>query len=139
MNKRLHVAIVDDEESVRLSLERFLHWAGVGVATFGSGAEFLASTPKPDCVVLDLHMPGASGFDVQARLLEANARVPVIIITGHDTPESLRRAVSGGAAAYLRKPVDGHVLLETIKAAVASSRTGPKNADATFSGEGSRR
>jgi FixJ family two-component response regulator len=121
MSKRLHVAIVDDEESVRLSLERFLHWAGVGVATFGSGAEFLASTPKPDCVVLDLHMPGVSGFDVQAELASLTPRLPVIVITGNDTPDNRARAKAGGVLGYFCKPVDGPTLLAAIKAAVAKA------------------
>lgn len=122
---RPRVAVVDDEESVRIALGRVLHWAGLDAEMFASGEEFLASTPWPDCVVLDLHMPEMSGFDVQARLLAAKAPVRVVIITGHDTPESRQRAVEGGAAAYLRKPVDSQALLDAITAVVACQTRTP--------------
>ena len=115
---RLHVAIVDDEESVRVAVGRVLRWAGLDAETFASGDEFLTSTHWPDCVVLDLHMPGMSGFEVRARLASADVRVPVVIITGHDTPENRQRAEAGGAAAYLLKPVDGQALLDAIRTAV---------------------
>ena len=98
--------------------------AGLEVASFSDGAEFFAfvKTRRPDCVVLDLHMPGMSGFDVQARLSKEKDRMPVITITGHDTPEIQRRAIDAGAVAYLRKPIDAQVLLEAIAAAI-----GPPN------------
>ena len=73
---------------------------------------------QPDCVVLDLHMPQVNGFAVQARLAETGSRVPVVVITGHDSSESRERALAGGAAAYLRKPVDDQALLEAIQQAV---------------------
>ncbi|HSP94149.1 MAG TPA: response regulator, partial [Thermoanaerobaculia bacterium] len=75
---RLLVAIVDDEESVRRAIGRLMRSAGIDVETFPSGAEFLQSleTHSPDCVVLDLHMPGLNGFEVQARLKEAKSRLP---------------------------------------------------------------
>jgi FixJ family two-component response regulator len=111
---------VDDEEAVRIALRRLLRSASMSAETFASGAEFLESMKQhqPDCVVLDLHMPQVNGFAVQARLAEAGIRVPVVIITGHDTPESRERAMAGGAAAYLRKPVDDQALLEAIQRAV---------------------
>ncbi len=72
----------------------------------------------PACVVLDLHMPKVSGFEVQARMAESGLRIPVIVITGHDSPEARARALGGGAAAYLCKPLDGLALRETIQTAV---------------------
>jgi len=71
-----------------------------------------------DCVVLDLHMPGISGFDVQAALAATHAGVPVVVITGHDTPQSRQRALQLGAKAYLCKPVDDDTLLPAIVAAL---------------------
>lgn len=114
------IAVVDDEEAIRIALRRLLRSASMNVETFSSGAEFLESTREhqPDCVVLDLHMPQINGFAVQARLAEAARRVPVVIITGHDSAESRARALAGGAAAYLRKPVDDQALLEAIQQAV---------------------
>jgi FixJ family two-component response regulator len=112
---------VDDEESIRKALTRLLQSAGLDVQTFASGAEFLESieTRRPDCVVLDLHMPVMNGFEVQARLAECSSTVPVVIITGHDSAETHERALSGRPIAYLRKPVDDETLLDAIKLALS--------------------
>jgi FixJ family two-component response regulator len=112
------VAIVDDEEPIRKALTRLLRSAGVDVVTFPSGGEFLESltTRRPDCVVLDLHMPVVTGFEVQARLAETG--VPVVIITGHDSDETRAKALAGRPAAYLRKPVNDQVLLDAIELAL---------------------
>ena len=66
-------------------------------------------------------MPGVDGFGVQARMAEARVRIPVIVITGHDSPQAQARALGGGAAAYLRKPLDADVLREAIREAVLGS------------------
>jgi FixJ family two-component response regulator len=118
---RLQVAVVDDEESVRKALERLLRSAGMSAHTFPSGEEFIATLPnlQADCVVLDLHMPKINGFEVLAHLAQLDRRLPVIVITGHDTPESRSRAHVDGVAAYLLKPVDDCKLLQAIEAAVA--------------------
>lgn len=116
------IAVVDDEPSVCRALERLLRSAAFEVETFVSGAAFLASLTRrvPDCVVLDLHMPGLNGFDVQARLAANPATdVAVVIMTAHDSPEAHQRALTGGASAYLRKPIDARPLLEAIRAAIA--------------------
>jgi FixJ family two-component response regulator len=120
---RLLVAVVDDEEAVRMALRRLLRSANLNVETFSSGAEFLESVKghQPDCVVLDLHMPQVGGFAVQARLAEAGLRLPTVVITGHDSDETRERALAGGAAAYLRKPVDDQALLDAITEAVRSA------------------
>jgi FixJ family two-component response regulator len=116
------VAIVDDEDSVRRALERLLRSAGIDPQVFASGETFLASLAqrRPDCVVLDLHMPGVTGFDVQARLNASALGVPVIVITGHDSAESRERVRVLGASAYLRKPVGAKVLLEAIAKATGT-------------------
>ena len=120
------IAIVDDEEAIRKALTRLLRSAGLDVETFPSGAEFLESitTCRPDCVVLDLHMPLMNGFEVQARLAKLSAPVPVVIITGHDSSETRDRALAGRPMAYLRKPVDDQALLDAIE--LALSRGGEK-------------
>ncbi len=116
------VAVVDDDSEVRVALMRLLLSAGFETETFASGAEFVQSIGghehTPGCVVLDLHMPGLSGFDVQQQLLEQHPEVPVVIITGHDTAEARRRALNLGARAYLSKPVDGEALLVAIDEAL---------------------
>ena len=117
------IAIVDDEESVRKALSRLLRASGFSVETYSSGAEFLRAVEirLPQCVVLDLRMPHVSGFDVQRALKQANAQVPVVIVTGDDAPESRADALALGAKAYLRKPVDDEMLIDAIQAAIRSS------------------
>jgi FixJ family two-component response regulator len=114
------VAVVDDEEPVRIAFRRLLQSANINVETFACGADFLdfLKTHRPDCVVLDLHMPQTNGFAVQAQLAEAGIRLPIVIITGHDTIETRARALAGGVAAYLRKPVNDQALLDAISAAI---------------------
>ena len=94
--------------------------AGFAVETFASGAEFLRSVEdhEPDCVVLDLHMPEMSGFDVQGALASGHPAVPVVVMTGHDTPESRARAVQMGAKVYLCKPINDEALLAAIGDAI---------------------
>ena len=110
------VTVVDDDAEVRVALTRLLSSAGFATETFASGAEFVQSIGEhtPECVVLDLHMPGLSGFGVQQQLTDCHPEVPVVVITGRDTPEARRRALSLGARAYLSKPVDGEALLLAI-------------------------
>jgi FixJ family two-component response regulator len=114
------IAVVDDEESVRKALGRLMRAAGFDVVTFSSGADFLHSLAQraPQCVVLDLRMPQGNGFDVQDALRRGGQKVPVVIITGDDTPESRERALAQGAKAFLRKPVDDATLLDAIQTAI---------------------
>jgi FixJ family two-component response regulator len=132
------IAIVDDEESVRKALQRLIRSAGFAVETFPSGAEFLESMARhqPDCLVLDLHMPQVNGFEVQVRLNLAGVRVPVVVITGHDTPEARARTMDQGAKAYLRKPVDDLALLAAINEAIAGAGEPSRNARHAPKGNG---
>jgi FixJ family two-component response regulator len=124
-----HIAIVDDEESVRKALTRLMRSVGLSVETFASGPEFLKSieTRLPDCVVLDLHMPEMNGISVQAHLAGKHAALPVIIITGHDWPKARERALEGGTSAFLRKPVLDRILLDAISAATSPAQPGGPN------------
>jgi len=116
------VAVVDDDEAVGRALNRLLRSAGLKAETFVSGSEFLKSLEDhmPDCVVLDLQMVHVDGFEVQSRLAQTGQSMPVIVITGRDTPGAYERATQGGAIAYLRKPIDDKALLDAIAVAVAS-------------------
>jgi FixJ family two-component response regulator len=120
---KLLVAIVDDEDSVRRSVGRLLRSAGMEVETFASGRDFLRALhdSRPDFLVLDLHMPAMSGFDVCEELARTGIRVPVAIITGHDKPEYRARAIASGVTAYLPKPIDDKELIGAIAAAAAPS------------------
>lgn len=124
------IAVVDDEESVRKALKRLLRSAGMDVETFDSGTKFLVEFPalKLDCLVLDLHMPGVTGFGVLATI---GGRVPVVVITGQDSSENRERAMDGGAVAYLRKPVAAAALIEAITDAVARFKADAATSAAT--------
>jgi FixJ family two-component response regulator len=117
------IAVIDDEEGVRTALRRLLQSAGLEVQVFESGAAFVAALVgrRPDCAVLDLHMPEMSGFDVLAWIGGMRVGVPVVIITGHDATNAEEIAMRGGAAAFLRKPINDRVLIEAISTAIARS------------------
>jgi FixJ family two-component response regulator len=123
VNEELLIAVVDDEESIRKALSRLLRASGFRVETFPSGADFLGSLKNgyPDLVILDLHMPGLSGFEIQGAINALVRTVPVIVITGHDSPETRQRVLAGRAAAYLRKPIDEHLLFRAISDATGAS------------------
>jgi FixJ family two-component response regulator len=116
---------VDDEESIRKALTRLLSSAGLDVETFPSGLEFLdfLKDHRPDCVLLDLHMPVMDGFDVLGRLDRAGLRLPIIITTGHDSSEARERAMAARPSAYLRKPVDDRTLLDAIELACQPAKS----------------
>ena len=98
---RLQVAVVDDEEPVGKTLKRLLSCVNYDVETFPSGAEFLKSLSarRPDCLVLDLHLAGVDGFQVMAWLAESDPSLPVVIMTGHDSDETRKRALASPAPA----------------------------------------
>jgi FixJ family two-component response regulator len=120
------VAIVDDEEAIRRALLRLMRSADIAAKAFASGAELtehLALLPAaaPCCVVLDLHMPGMGGLELQARLAELAPGAGVIVMTGHSTPEERARALQHQPLAYLLKPVNDQLLLDAIAAACPPS------------------
>jgi FixJ family two-component response regulator len=116
------IAVVDDEESVRKAVVRLLLAAGHTARGFASGGEFLQNwlADRPDCLLLDLQMPGLSGTDVQRALNRAGAHIPVIIITAHDAPGSREECMREGAVAYLCKPLDERVLLHALRVALGA-------------------
>jgi FixJ family two-component response regulator len=115
------VFVVDDDPSIRASLDLLLSSAGYGVITFASAKEFLEldrGTPCPACLVLDVKMPGLSGLDLQEELTSRNYAIPVIFITGHgDIPMSVQ-AMKKGAVDFLSKPFDDGALLDAVKEAL---------------------
>ncbi len=119
------IALIDDEESIRRALMRLLNSAGLEARSFASGALFIASqqTSKPYCVVLDLHMPVMSGFEVHAWLAKNSPEIPVIVVTGHHSTEICARAHIHKPLAYLQKPMNDQTLLDAI--ALAALQTPP--------------
>jgi len=115
------VAVVDDEQPVRRALQRLLRASGFDVRLFATGSDFMSHLEGIDCVILDLHLPGMSGFEVQEALTERGASVPVVVLTGNDTPANRARSLANGAHAYLCKPVDDKVLLEALRPLTSSA------------------
>jgi FixJ family two-component response regulator len=115
------VFIVDDDASVRKSLERLVRSVGLRGETFASAPEFLqrAAADGPSCLVLDVRMPEVSGLALQERLAAAGHRIPIIFITGHGDITMSVRAMKAGAVDFLSKPFNDQDLLETIQEAIA--------------------
>jgi FixJ family two-component response regulator len=118
------VYVVDDDESVREGLSSLLRSAGFRVELFPSAQAFLErpGDPCPGCLVLDVNLPGLSGLELQTRLADRQAALPIIFITGHgDIPMSVR-AMKAGAAEFLTKPFSDRVLLDAVEQAIEKSR-----------------
>ena len=111
------VAIVDDDASVRQSTRRLIRSFGYRAEVFGSGEEFLSSpcAAQTACLVLDVRMPGMDGLEVQARLAERHARIPIVFLTGRASEAEERRARGSGAVEFLRKPVGRATLLDVLQ------------------------
>src|SRR6267378_3034387 len=118
------VYVVDDDASVREAVESLLRSAGFPARTFGSAPEFL-STPRaemPSCLILDLHLPGLSGLDLQQELAKSDVQIPIIFLTGHgDIPTSVK-AIKAGALEFLTKPFHDEDLLNAIRDGIAQDR-----------------
>jgi FixJ family two-component response regulator len=118
------VFIVDDDVSVRESLELLILSAGWRPESFASAEDFLARSriDRPSCLVLDLSLPNINGLDLQSRIVD-RTDMPIIFITGHgDVPTSVQ-AMKAGAAEFLTKPFSDEVLLNVIRQAIERSRT----------------
>jgi FixJ family two-component response regulator len=123
------IAVVDDDESVCRALKRLVRTFGMDADTFASGQEFIeAISGRPsyhvDCVVLDLQMPGLTGLQVQEQLAR-HRRIPVIFITAHEEPGVRERAMEAGAAAFVRKPFNDDVFIDTLRAAIRGGGGAP--------------
>jgi FixJ family two-component response regulator len=123
-NPSARIAIVDDDASVRKALARLLSASSFDIDTYGSARDFLASlrTGKPDCLVVDLHMPELTGFDLQRQLARIGVQIPTIVITAYNEPGLRERCQSAGAAAFLLKPLNGSTLIGVINAATGRHR-----------------
>jgi FixJ family two-component response regulator len=118
------VFVVDDDVSVRESLEALLRFAGWQVETFASAGEFLSRprTPGPSCLVLDMSLPDLNGLDVQTRVASDRTDMPIIFITGYGDVPMTVKAMKAGAVEFLTKPFVDDVLLTAIRNAVERSR-----------------
>jgi FixJ family two-component response regulator len=122
------VVVVDDDISVRESLELLIRNEGWQPALFESAQEFLAQLPTvvPSCLILDVNLPDLSGLDIQQRISDEKSSTPIIFITGYgDIPTSVR-AMKAGAAEFLTKPIDDEILIGAIREAVLRSQANLK-------------
>jgi FixJ family two-component response regulator len=119
-NSRL-IAIVDDDESLKSALQDLIESDGLSALCFRSAEQFLNSEAryKAACLIADIHMPGMSGLELQAKLKAERCRIPIIFITAHGDAEMRTLAMRDGAVEFLTKPFDDAVLLEIVHDALA--------------------
>ena len=121
------VCVVDDDDAIRRALIRLVHSLGFEVQAFSSPRELLLydRAKRPACLLLDVHLPVMSGFELYDRLIEAGDRPPVIFITGRPRHDTMSRAARVEAVACFEKPFDGDSLINAIREAV--SRAAPRS------------
>ena len=122
--ERAIVAVIDDDQRVREALHGLLETVALDVELFVSVEDFLGASRSraPDCIVLDVRLPGPSGLDFQAQLSKANVDTPIVFITGHgDIPMSVR-AMKAGAIEFLTKPFRDQELLDAVRSGIERAR-----------------
>jgi FixJ family two-component response regulator len=118
------VYLIDDDASVRKAFGRLLRSANLDAETFSSAEEFLTSPRQKEnaCIIIDIEMPGLTGFDLLERLATEGTRIPVIAVSAHDDAETREHARELGAVSFFRKPVDDSALLDAIWWAISGGR-----------------
>lgn len=120
---RALLAIVDDDESIRAAIGSLLRSVGFRTELFGSGAEFFASPNlgRFSCLILDLHMRGMDGLELQRQLAAASYPIPIIFVTAFGDEIALEHALRGGATYFLSIPFSEETLLGAVKSAIEIS------------------
>ena len=115
------ISIIDDDKSVREAIKSLLRSFGLSAEAFASAEDFLGSQRLDDaiCLIVDVVMPRMSGLDLQSQLVLSNRRIPLIFISAHDDAEAKKRALEGGALAFLHKPFQEETLMRAIQSALA--------------------
>ena len=118
------VRVVDDDESVRRAVGELLRSVGFSVAAYRNAHDFLAEDKPetPGCLVLDVHLPGLTGLDLQKELVGTERALPIIFLTGMGDIPMTVSAMKGGAVEFLTKPFDTPSLLEAVRSAVQKDR-----------------
>jgi FixJ family two-component response regulator len=126
-DRKIIVAVLDDESKMRTALKRLLGTHGFEIALCESWEDFVATVQdhRPDCLLLDLHMPGYSGFDILGMMAGLRPPVPTVVVTGRDEPGTDARVRALGAVNYLLKPLDESTLVQAIHAACGLSAPPP--------------
>jgi len=114
------VAVVEDDESYRVAVQRLLKSAGLAVQSFASAEAFLNSGQQHEtgCLITDIRMPGMSGLELQSKLNSDHSPIPTIFITAHGDEKMRMQAMRGGAVKFLAKPFEGETLLEAVRVAL---------------------
>jgi FixJ family two-component response regulator len=117
------IAIIDDEDALRNSLDNLLRSVGFRAQGFSSAEAFLTSNQAREtaCLMLDVRMPGMNGLELQRQIVAANWQIPIIFVTSHADDEARARALEAGAVAFLYKPCREEDLLNVIDAALKQS------------------
>ena len=117
------ISIVDDDDSLRNSLDNLLRSVGFRAQGFPSAEALLSSNQLHDtaCLILDVRLPGMNGLELQRRIVAANWRIPIIFVTSHADGDAQARALEAGAVDYLYKPFRDEQLLDAIDAALKRS------------------
>ena len=116
------VAVIEDDESYRVAVQRLLKTAGLSVQSFDSAEAFLDSGQQHEtgCLISDIRMPGMSGLELQSKLNSDHCLIPTIFITAHGDEKMRLQAMRGGAVKFLMKPFDCETLLEAVRVALNS-------------------
>ena len=122
------ISIVDDDDSLRNSLNNLIRSVGFAVQGFSSAEAFLNSNHLDDtaCLILDVRMPGMSVLDLQRQLMAADCQIPIVFITSHGDDDARSRALAAGAVEFLYKPFREEALLNAIHTALESKEDGKK-------------
>src|SRR6476620_8812279 len=120
------VHVVDDDKDFQVAVWRLLRAAGYDVRCYSSAGEFFVAEfdDRPGCILLDVHMPGPSGLDMQAALARMQWRRPIVFISGHGDIPTTVRAIQAGAVDFLTKPVPRDTLLDAVRNALARDADG---------------
>ena len=121
LNRKPRIAVVDDDPAILRALDRLVRSRGGAAEVFSSPAEFLESTAAapPDCLILDVQIPGMSGLELHQWLLEKGFKFPVIFITAHEDPKAEAQATRSGAAGFFYKPFHNETLWTAVLKALA--------------------
>jgi FixJ family two-component response regulator len=124
MAETVKIAIVDDDRTMREAIKTLVETVGLSAEGFSSAEEFLCSRHAQDsqCLILDVHMPGMSGFELQRRLAKDNRRIPIIFMTAYCSEAERVNAIEAGAAGFLQKPFREQDLFNAIQPALSTYR-----------------
>ncbi len=117
------ISVIDDDASVRRAVSRLIRSASLDVVAYESAEDFIADegVSGSDCLILDLHLPGKDGLQLQSELAAAGSRCPIVFITAFDDDKARTQALEAGASDFLLKPIDSERLIDAVRTALRSA------------------